>query len=126
MGSLDLSGVPVLVVDDHEPDVEIFAYILTFHGAIVQRATTVLDAITNFERQPPRVVITDLAMPNGSGWDLLHEVRRRDATVPVMVITAQFLPGTGWLIAEGFDAVLYKPVDPAELVALVAHLAPPR
>jgi hypothetical protein len=25
---------------------------------------------------------------------------------------------------QGFDAVLYKPVDPAELVALVAHLAP--
>ena len=124
MESLDLSGVPVLVVDDHEPDVEIFAYILTCYGAMVQRATTGLDAITSFERQRPRVVITDLAMPNGSGWDLLREVRRRDAAVPVIVVTAQFLPGTGWLIAQGFDAVLYKPVDPADLVALVAHLAP--
>lgn len=122
MASLDLSGVPILVVDDREDDVDLFADILELAGAVVQRATTLLDAVSAFDRRPARVVITDLAMPSGSGWELLAELRLRDRLLPVVVITAQLVPGTGWLIARGFDAVLYKPVDPTELVALVAHL----
>lgn len=122
MASLDLSGVPVLAVDDREDDVDLFADILECAGAVVQRATTLLDAVSCFDRVPIRVVITDLAMPGGSGWDLLHQLRLRDRFVPVVAVTGQLLPGTGWLIARGFDAVLYKPVDPTELVALIAHL----
>ena len=123
MAAIDLSAVPVLVVDDHEDDVDLFAEILECSGAIVQRATTLLDALASYDRVKARVVVTDLAMPGGSGWDLLAQVRQRDCLLPVVAVTGRLLPGAPWLIKRGFDAVLYKPVDPGELVAVVKQLS---
>jgi len=123
MDSRDLSGTAVLVVDDHEDTTDLFADVLECEGAIVQRATSLLEALAACDAVPIRVAVTDLAMPNGSGVQLLVELRRRSPRMPVIAVTAQLLPGTPWLIRQGFAAVLYKPVDPTELVAVVAHLA---
>ena len=123
MASLDLSGATVLVVDDHEDTADLFADILEYRGAIVHRATSLLDALGHLDHNSIQVIVTDLAMPAGSGWDLLEHVRQRRGFIPVVAVTAQVAPGGPWLISRGFAAVLYKPVDPGELVTVVAELA---
>ena len=125
--ALDLSGIPVLVVDDHEDSADLFAAILEGSGAIVHRASGMLEALSYFDRLPIKVIVTDIAMPGGTGWDLLREVRQRDLQqrprwTRVIAVTARRDPGSARLIEQGFCAVLHKPVDPAELVAVVARL----
>ena len=125
--AVDLSGIPVLVVDDHEDSADLFAGILERSGAIVHRATGMLEALNYYDRLLIKVIITDIAMPGATGWDLLWEVRQRDLRqrprwTRVIAVTARRDPGSAWLIEQGFCAVLYKPVDPAELVAVVSRL----
>ena len=123
----DLSGIPILVVDDHEDSADLFADVLEASGAIVYRATGMLEALNYFDRWPIKVIVTDIAMPGGTGWDLLWEVRQRELRqrprwTRVIAVTARRDPANTWLMQQGFSAVLYKPVDPAELIAVVSRL----
>jgi FixJ family two-component response regulator len=63
------------------------------------------------ERRPDCVVL-DLHMPMMSGQALLKEIRRRSATLPVVVITAHDSPETrAECLASGAAAYLRKPLD---------------
>ena len=68
----------------------------------------------------------DVAMPNGSGYDLVRAVRenQRTATMPVIAITAYNRPEDRQrALAEGFDAHVGKPFDPRALVGMIASMA---
>ena len=102
---------------------DLFAHLLEQAGAICLRAMTMLDAVAIFDRLTIRVVVTDLLMPGGSGLELLVALRERRPSVPVVAATAQLVPSNDVLIARGFSAVVFKPIDPGELLAVVWHLA---
>ena len=71
------------------------------------------------------LVLTDLAMPNDSGFDLLERLRAnpRTARLPVVAITAYNRPeDRERATAAGFDAHVAKPFHPAQLVDLLAAL----
>ena len=120
----DLSGLQVLVVDDDEDTADLFADILERAGAVVQRATNLLDAVDRIREIKIGVVATDLAMPGGTGWDLAREVRQVRPMMPIVAVTGRLLPASPqWLIDQGFSAILFKPVDPAQLVAVIWHLS---
>ena len=118
----DLSGIGILVVDDHEETMDLYAAVLEQAGAIVQRATNLLEALNLFQQVEIDVVVTDIAMPGGSGWDVFRELRMRSPGVPVVAVTGQLVPGGRELVDRGFAAALLKPIDPAHLVAVVGHL----
>ena len=118
----DFSGFGILVVDDHEDTMDLYAAILEEAGAIVQRATNLLDALNLFQQVQIRLVVTDIAMPGGSGWDVLREVRRLAPLVPFVAVTGQLFPDGHELVDRGFDAALLKPIDAAELLAVVGEL----
>ena len=122
MPGADFSGFGILVVDDHEDTMDLYAAILEEAGAIVQRATNLLDALNLFQQVQIGLVVTDIAMPRGSGWDVLREVRRLAPLVPFLAVTGQLFPDGCELVDRGFDAALLKPIDPAELLAVVGEL----
>ena len=121
-----LRGVRVLVVDDDEDTVDLFAAALTACGAEVVTATSAPDALGLVTLQAPAVVVSDIAMPGTDGYWLVREIRQlsdeRLRTVPVIAVTAY---GRNHMRAEslaaGFVDHLEKPVDPEALCRAVAR-----
>ena len=105
----------VLVVDDNPETLNLLARALESDGIQVRTATSVLRAIEALHDGSPRpaLIITDLVMPQTTGWDFLKYLRGETdlRSLPVIAITGAE-PGEGEALA---DLVLQKPVDPVQL-----------
>jgi CheY-like chemotaxis protein len=80
----------LLVVDD-EPSVrESTAMLLTATGYRVRTAVHGLDALLQIKQQQPDLIISDLNMPQMSGFELLSIVRRRFPEIPVVAVSGAY------------------------------------
>lgn len=123
-----LAGVRALVVDDDEDARELVRLALNQHGAQVTPAASaaealaVLEAGENFD-----VLVSDIGMPEVNGYDLMRQVRAvrasEHAQLPAVALTA-FGRSTDRIraLAAGFQMHVPKPVEPEELVVVVAAL----
>ena len=115
----------VLLVDDNPETLNLFARALEFEGIEVRKAQSVkraLEALYDGSGRPA-LIITDLLMPQTTGWDFLKHLRAEPSlkSVPVIVITGAE-PGESEQLA---DVVLQKPIDPVQLAETVrARLRP--
>jgi PAS domain S-box-containing protein len=120
-----LRGVRVLFVDDREDARVLIGTMLRKAGAEVLQSASVTEALVHIESSWPHVVVTDIAMPERDGYNLLALIRERDrgARVPVIALTAQE-PDTAekQAMASDFEAFLRKPVAPEELTRVVARV----
>ncbi len=123
---LDLQGVRVLVVDDEADTLELTRRVLGSYRALVLTATSVEAALTVLERFHADVLISDLAMPVRDGYDLIRSIRESMGPdrLPAAALTAFARPQDAVRAHDaGFQMHLAKPVEPEELVRVVAHLA---
>ena len=118
----------VLVVDD-EPDARnLIARILRTCHADVMTAASMEQALDEVRRQPPDVIISDLGMPEHDGFELVQAIRALPANeggrVPAVALSA-FARSEDRRRAMmcGFQTHVAKPVEPSELLAVVASLA---
>lgn len=115
----------LLVVDDHEPTLNVLTRLLSSDGHHVVGASTMRGGLDAVAAETFDVVVSDLGLPDGSGLDLMREIRLK---VPIAGIA---LSGYGMEedITEakkaGFYAHLVKPVDLDRLRQLLT-LAPER
>jgi len=123
----NLDGVRVLVVDD-EPDArELLSEVLTSCKASVVTAGSVDEALRLVKAGRPDVVVSDIGMPGEDGYALIRRLRALPASeggrTPAVALTAyaRFEDRTKALIA-GFNMHVPKPVEPAELLAVLASL----
>src|SRR5207244_3616707 len=72
----DLSGIDALVVDDDRDARELIKRILNDCGATVRIAGSASDALALFRDEVPKLLISDLGMPDVDGFELLDRVRR--------------------------------------------------
>jgi CheY-like chemotaxis protein len=112
----------VLLVDDDPETLAVLANALEREGIRVRTASSVFRALEALHDGSPKpaVIITDLMMPQTSGWDLLKHLRAEPAlhSLPVIVIT-----GVEIGEAEGLaDLVLQKPFSPVQLAEAVRSL----
>jgi PAS domain S-box-containing protein len=125
---IDLSGVHVLVVDD-EPDARrLVARILESCHAQVSVAATVPEALEKIQQKVPQVLISDLGIPDHDGYDLIRAVRalppESGGQVPAAALSAfARSEDRRRAMLSGFQTHVAKPVEPAELLAVVASLA---
>jgi GAF domain-containing protein/ActR/RegA family two-component response regulator len=119
-----LPSIRCLVVDD-EPTVRtVLADVLTAAGHQVVEAADGVEAIERFRAEPFDLVLTDLAMPRVSGWQVARAAKRMTPGVPVFLVT-----GFGVELsaeerrANGVDAVLVKPLQIQEILDAVAEVA---
>ena len=125
-----LADTRILVVDDDPDARDSLAMLLGIHGGRVARATSVREALARFDEASPDVVLTDIAMPEADGYELLREIRARDVARgtrrPVIAVTAMAsAEDRARLIGAGFDFHVTKPIDPRELIAVVAAVTQP-
>jgi CheY-like chemotaxis protein len=88
-------------------------------GITVAEAGTVQAALESVDAAPPQMIISDIDLPDRSGLELLGELGRRGARVPVLFVSA-YLKAYGAQIPPHADVdVREKPVELDELRALV-------
>ncbi len=117
----------ILVVEDHDDGREFLRRILQADGHRVDAVGTCADArekLACSEGTPYDLMLTDVGLPDGSGWDLVQHVRRTVPAVRVGVLTGwEPLADTGE--SHGAEFVLRKPLRAAELQAHIAGRAVP-
>ena len=127
-----LDGLRLLLVDDDDDSREFVAFVLADRGATVVSARSAPEALKLFERRSPDLLLSDIGMPEVSGYSLVRQIRAmpvlRGGRTPAIALTAYARPVDGQrALAAGFHAHVTKPVDPERLTAVVAQLArPPR
>ncbi|HEY0136034.1 MAG TPA: ATP-binding protein, partial [Nannocystis sp.] len=124
----ELAGLHVLVVED-EPDTgEMLRNLLEQCGLEVTLADSVATALDRFAERRPDLLLSDIGMPGEDGHVLIQRIRRLPAghggDLPAVALTAyaRAEDRTRALLA-GFDNHVAKPVDPGELLAVLASLA---
>ena len=124
----DLAGVKMLVVDDEADTCDLLRSVLTQCGAEVTTAQSAAEALEIFGRVKPDVLISDIGMPGEDGYELMRKVRslpkERGGRVPAVALTA-YARAEDRLRAlrAGYQMHVAKPIELAELVAIVASLA---
>jgi CheY-like chemotaxis protein len=104
----------VLLVDDDPLVLQIHQAILESNGFVCRTAGDGFEALRLLRQTPPDILISDLRMPNMSGFELLAIIRRRFPQIAVIVISGEFninLQTSGLLMNAFFQKGLYKPED---------------
>ena len=125
-----LEGLQILVVDDEADALELLNTILQNNGAEVIAVASVKQALTIIETatdRSPDVLVSDIGMPDEDGYSLIRKLRQLEAQrggkLPAIALTAYAgSDDRRQALLAGFQMHLTKPVDAAELVAVVASL----
>lgn len=120
-----LAGIRALVVDDEGDARALVRRVLRDCGAEVAVASSVDEALPLIEGFRPDILVSDVGMPDRDGYDLIRQVRSRVAAkvLPAVALTAfARSEDRRRALLAGFQTHVAKPVDPAELVAVVASL----
>jgi CheY-like chemotaxis protein len=125
VGDRILTGLRVLVVDDNFDQLAILEQLLRRAGASVATARTAQEAYDTFQADPPHIVVSDLAMPFGTGYQLIRLIRTSligHATPAIAVTAFGEREIREKALAHGFDEWLAKPATDT-IVDVVARLA---
>ena len=117
-----MTGEQVLVVEDNERNMKLVRDVLRASGYRTLEAASGEDAIELARAHVPALVLMDVQLPGLDGVAALARLRgdERTAAIPVLALTAQAMEGDRERFLDaGFDGYLPKPVDIADLVAVV-------
>jgi signal transduction histidine kinase/ActR/RegA family two-component response regulator len=123
-----LAGVRVLVVDDEKDTRDVVSAVLGQQGAEVAAASSVDEALAHLSSSIPDVLLADIGMPDEDGYSLMRRIRAlpasRGGTVPAAALTAYARAEDRMqALLAGFQIHVPKPVQPGELIRVVAALA---
>lgn len=122
-------GRRLLVVDDLKDSADSLSLMLKAVGHEVCTAYDGEEAIAAAERFKPEVILLDIGMPKLNGYDACRHIRKQPWSQGMVLIAL-----TGWGQEDdrrrtedaGFDHHLVKPVEPTELLKLLASLQVPQ
>ena len=123
----DLAGIRVLVLDDEADAREVVGEIVKSAGAVSFPFGSVDEALAGLEAAAPDVLVSDIAMPGGDGYQFLAEARRRGLKtgkrIPAVALTAYVRrEDRARALAQGFDRHVSKPIEPDQFLAVLAEL----
>jgi CheY-like chemotaxis protein len=122
-----LDGLRILVVDDEPDTLEMLKFGLTHCGAEISVAGSAAEALGALTAFTPDVIISDIGMPEEDGYGFIRRVRALPAAeggrVPAVALTAYARTEDRLqALRAGYQMHVPKPVELAELVAVVASL----
>lgn len=123
-----LSGVRVLFVEDDADARDLFAAAFQGLGADVVAVESVAAAVDALGGRPFDVLVSDIGLRGEDGFSLIRKVRQMEAEgrapLPAIAVSGFARSDDGRrALEEGFQVYLTKPVEPSELIDLVASLS---
>jgi two-component system CheB/CheR fusion protein len=123
-----LDGLRVLIVENEADTGRMLAQILNDRGADVIHVETAAAALAALEQRAVHLIVSDIGMPDGDGYELIRRVRSLavdgGGRIPAIALTAFAREEDMHRALEaGFDVHIAKPIDPAELVRVVSRIA---
>lgn len=121
------SKLRVLVAEDERLAALVVEDALSEQGYHVVLASDGQEALDIAETFAFDVLVTDLAMPRVTGWELIPLLRARRADLPVVVMTGYLPPGGGQVLfadKRGPLALLHKPFGIGQLFAALDRVVP--
>ncbi|HVL55576.1 MAG TPA: ATP-binding protein, partial [Burkholderiaceae bacterium] len=119
-----LAGLKVLLVDDEPDTLKLLELVLSRAGAQVAIADSAEAALQRLQQERPDVLVSDIAMPGTDGYELIRRLRQRGERVAAAALTAYARPqDRERALQSGYSAHIAKPVEPAELLAVIASLS---
>lgn len=112
----------ILVVENHEDTLQAMKMFLELSGHAVQTAATMTEALACVAENTCELIITDIGLPDGDGWELMRQLQARG---PVRAVA---MSGYGWKEdleksrSAGFIAHLLKPLKITELEAVLRKI----
>jgi signal transduction histidine kinase/ActR/RegA family two-component response regulator len=124
----DLTGIQVLIVEDDDDARQLVVKVLESQGASVKAVSSAREALEILGRERIDVLLSDIEMPGTDGYQLIRELRLRSSqqggAVPAVALTAYARTEDRLrALRAGFQLHLSKPVQPSELVTVVASMA---
>jgi signal transduction histidine kinase len=123
----ELANLRILVVDDEPATRELLQFVLEQCDAKVTTVASAAEALAAFAEYTFDVLISDIGMPDVDGYSLIRSVRALapdgGGRVPALALTA-YARGEDrtQALKSGFNMHLTKPIDPTELLVVIAAL----
>jgi DNA-binding response OmpR family regulator len=118
-----MSGERILLVEDERAVARSLEYALTVESFHVQIAGTQEKALDLARTQDPHLILLDIRLPDGSGFDVLRQLRSEGKRQPILILTARDEELDKVLGLElGADDYVVKPYQLRELIARIRAL----
>jgi two-component system CheB/CheR fusion protein len=123
-----IDGANVLLVEDEPQTREALKKLVAKNGANVVAAATAADAMIEFEKSRPDIIVSDIGLPEEDGYHLLQRIRslemeRGEPPTPAIALTAFASSKDRRMAREsGYHKHIAKPVSPAVLLAAIGTL----
>ncbi len=122
-----ISGLKLLLVDDEPETLATLSLLLERRGALIKAAGSAREALAILKHWWPDVLVTDIGMPQEDGYTLIGNVkaleRDRGTHIPAIALTAYARAEDRLkILSSGFQVHVPKPVDPIELITVIANV----
>ncbi len=123
-----LSGLRILCVDDEKDSRDLLIAVLSQCDAETLAVSSAAEALAAFDEFSPHILVSDIGMPDEDGYELIRKVREKEKAknlkrIPAVALTAYArVEDRLRALSSGFQMHIPKPVEPAELAAVVASL----
>jgi PAS domain S-box-containing protein len=122
-----LTGLRVLVIEDHTDSRELMREVLEGVGATVSAFGTATDALAAIRHVKPSIVIADIGLPDVDGYSLIRQLRshpsRAIQTLPAIAVTAYAAAADrAAALTAGFQRHLPKPIDSRLLIEAIHEI----
>ena len=123
----ELEGLKVLVLDDERDARELVQAVLEEGRAEVTLASSVAEALEAIQKQKPDVIVSDIGIPGEDGFAFMRKLRalprEKGGRIPAVALTAYArAEDRRNALAAGFQNHITKPIEPQELVLVIANL----
>ncbi len=119
-----LNDIRLLVVDDEPELLETIAEVLKLKFKKVDMAQSGKEALEKIGGEEYDVVLTDLGMPEMSGWEVAREVKKRAPHCHVILVTGWGMQAEEeWQNHHYVDSIISKPYDLHNLLTMIEQLA---
>ncbi|HEX7515728.1 MAG TPA: CHASE3 domain-containing protein [Chthoniobacterales bacterium] len=117
-----LAGTKILLVEDHYDSALALTQLLSKQGYVVRTANTVASALEAVAERAFDVLICDIGLPDGTGFQLIETVRKKASTPAIALSGFGMEEDVAQSQLSGFDAHLTKPVNFHNLEAAIRKL----